>query len=53
MDPALFRWYAADMTQAEFFRVTPRTVFLYIGGLILGIYLVFRAAITPAVTLKN
>ncbi|PIO64259.1 NADH-ubiquinone oxidoreductase B15 subunit [Teladorsagia circumcincta] len=25
MDPAMFRWYSADMTQAEFFRITPRS----------------------------
>jgi len=31
MDPAMFRWYAADMTQVEHFRWTPKTVFMYIG----------------------
>ncbi|KAL7076255.1 hypothetical protein ACQ4LE_004613 [Meloidogyne hapla] len=31
LDPAMFRWYAADMTQTEYFRLTPRTVFIYAG----------------------
>ena len=31
MDPAMFRWYSADMCQAEYFRATPRSVFLYVG----------------------
>lgn len=31
MDPAMFRWYAADMTQNEFMRFQPRSFFLYIG----------------------
>ncbi|CAJ0944095.1 unnamed protein product, partial [Mesorhabditis belari] len=42
MDPAMFRWYSADMTQAEFFRATPRSIFLYMGGIFLAFYLYSR-----------
>ncbi|KJH51089.1 NADH-ubiquinone oxidoreductase B15 subunit [Dictyocaulus viviparus] len=42
MDPAMFRWYSANMTQAEFFRMTPRSVFLYSGAVILAFYLYTR-----------
>ncbi|KAH7728695.1 Protein NUO-6 [Aphelenchoides avenae] len=46
MDPALFRWYAANMTQAEYFRYTPRTIFLYFGGIMLFMYLYTRICLT-------
>ncbi|MFH4983854.1 hypothetical protein AB6A40_010563 [Gnathostoma spinigerum] len=48
MDPAMFRWYAADMTQVEYFRFTPRSVFLYVGGVLLGFYLYTRLVFTSA-----
>lgn len=44
----MFRWYSADMTQAEFFRYTPRSVFLYIGGTLLVFYLYTRLMFTSA-----
>ncbi|EYC33204.1 hypothetical protein Y032_0002g665 [Ancylostoma ceylanicum] len=47
MDPAMFRWYSADMTQAEFFRVTPRSVFLYVGTVLLIFYLYTRLVFIP------
>lgn len=50
MDPAMFRWYAADMTQAEFFRVTPRSVFLYVGTVLLIFYLYTRLVFIPIVS---
>uniref|UniRef100_A0AC34QMW7 NADH dehydrogenase [ubiquinone] 1 beta subcomplex subunit 4 n=1 Tax=Panagrolaimus sp. JU765 TaxID=591449 RepID=A0AC34QMW7_9BILA len=46
MDPAMFRWYSADMTQSEFFRYTPRSMFLYVGSLLLVFYLYLRVAFT-------
>lgn len=42
MDPSMFRWYSADMTQAEFFRFTPRSVFLYCGTVFLAFYIYAR-----------
>uniref|UniRef100_A0A1I7WNH7 NADH dehydrogenase [ubiquinone] 1 beta subcomplex subunit 4 n=1 Tax=Heterorhabditis bacteriophora TaxID=37862 RepID=A0A1I7WNH7_HETBA len=42
MDPAMFRWYSADMTQAEFFRFTPRSVFLYVGSVLVAFYIYTR-----------
>jgi len=27
VDPAMFRWYAADMSSLECFRMTPKTIF--------------------------
>uniref|UniRef100_A0A915B165 NADH dehydrogenase [ubiquinone] 1 beta subcomplex subunit 4 n=1 Tax=Parascaris univalens TaxID=6257 RepID=A0A915B165_PARUN len=48
IDPAMFRWYAADMTQAEFFRFTPRSVFLYCGSLFLFFYLYCRLMYSSA-----
>uniref|UniRef100_A0A7E4V7E5 NADH dehydrogenase [ubiquinone] 1 beta subcomplex subunit 4 n=1 Tax=Panagrellus redivivus TaxID=6233 RepID=A0A7E4V7E5_PANRE len=48
IDPAMFRWYSADMTQAEFFRYTPRSVFLYCGSVILAFYLFTRIMFTSA-----
>ncbi|KAK6029338.1 tetratricopeptide repeat protein, partial [Ostertagia ostertagi] len=47
MDPSMFRWYSADMTQAEFFRFTPRSVFLYVGSVILIFYLYTRLVYVP------
>ncbi|XGW19660.1 hypothetical protein V3C99_003474 [Haemonchus contortus] len=47
MDPAMFRWYSADMTQAEFFRITPRSMFLYTGVVLLIFYLYVRIAFIP------
>ncbi|KHJ91882.1 NADH-ubiquinone oxidoreductase B15 subunit [Oesophagostomum dentatum] len=47
MDPAMFRWYSADMTQAEFFRVTPRSIFLYVGTVLLIFYLYTRLVFIP------
>uniref|UniRef100_A0A914V7X2 NADH dehydrogenase [ubiquinone] 1 beta subcomplex subunit 4 n=1 Tax=Plectus sambesii TaxID=2011161 RepID=A0A914V7X2_9BILA len=44
MDPAMFRWYAADMTQAEHFRYTPRTVFLVLGGIYVAMLIYCRFA---------
>jgi len=35
MDPAMFRWYAADMTRFETFRLTPKTVLGCFGGIML------------------
>ncbi|KAI6203540.1 Complex I-B15 [Aphelenchoides besseyi] len=46
MDPAMFRWYAADMTQAEYFRYTPKSVLLYVGGTILAFYVYTRIFVT-------
>uniref|UniRef100_A0A914CRL7 NADH dehydrogenase [ubiquinone] 1 beta subcomplex subunit 4 n=1 Tax=Acrobeloides nanus TaxID=290746 RepID=A0A914CRL7_9BILA len=46
IDPAVFRWYAADMTHGEYFRVTPRSFFLYVGGILLSIYMCFRLVVT-------
>uniref|UniRef100_A0A915EMH0 NADH dehydrogenase [ubiquinone] 1 beta subcomplex subunit 4 n=1 Tax=Ditylenchus dipsaci TaxID=166011 RepID=A0A915EMH0_9BILA len=46
-DPAMFRWYAADMTQAEYFRYTPRTVFLWFAAIVVGVYLYLRIGKTP------
>ncbi|CAD5208932.1 unnamed protein product [Bursaphelenchus xylophilus] len=40
--PSMFRWYSADMTQAEFFHNSPKSVLLYVGGFLLGFYLFFR-----------
>ncbi|CAD5206199.1 unnamed protein product [Bursaphelenchus okinawaensis] len=40
--PSMFRWYSADMTQAEYFRLTPKSVLLYGGGVLLAFYLFFR-----------
>uniref|UniRef100_A0A0N4Z5K9 NADH dehydrogenase [ubiquinone] 1 beta subcomplex subunit 4 n=1 Tax=Parastrongyloides trichosuri TaxID=131310 RepID=A0A0N4Z5K9_PARTI len=48
MDPSMFRWYSADMNQAEYFRATPRTVFLYVGGTLLGFYLYTRLILTSS-----
>ncbi|TKR95162.1 hypothetical protein L596_009365 [Steinernema carpocapsae] len=48
IDPAMFRWYSADMTQAEHFRMTPRSVFLYVGGLLLGFYVYTRLIMTSS-----
>lgn len=42
MDPSIFRWYSADMTQSEYFRYTPKSVFLYFAGFLVGFYLFFR-----------
>lgn len=42
MDPAMFRWYAADMMQYEYFRYTPRSVFLYAGSFLFLFYLAAR-----------
>ncbi|VDO65174.1 unnamed protein product [Heligmosomoides polygyrus] len=47
MDPAMFRWYSADMTQAEFFRITPRSVFLYVGSVLLLFYIYTRIVYIP------
>ncbi|VDM55042.1 unnamed protein product [Angiostrongylus costaricensis] len=47
MDPAMFRWYSADMTQAEFFRLTPRSVFLYMGSVFLFFYIYTRLVFIP------
>jgi len=47
MDPAMFRWYSSEMTNVEFFRATPRSVCLYLGGLLFGFYLSLRLALTP------
>ncbi|KAL1227163.1 NADH dehydrogenase [ubiquinone] 1 beta subcomplex subunit [Trichinella pseudospiralis] len=38
VDPAMFRWYAADMLNAERFYWTPKTVFLTMGVLALIVY---------------
>lgn len=45
----MFRFYAAETSQTEFFRVTPKSVFLYLGGCLLGIYIYARLAFTPTV----
>ncbi|CAB3407767.1 unnamed protein product [Caenorhabditis bovis] len=47
MDPAMFRWYSADMTQAEFFRFTPRSVFLYVGVVFAMFYIYTRLMFIP------
>jgi len=52
MDPALFRWYSADMTQVEFFRYTPRTLFLYVGGVLL-IFYVYTRMITTSIEIRG
>jgi hypothetical protein len=64
MDPAVFRWYSAglllwllkvyysislDMTQVEFFRYTPRTIFLYVGASLLFFYAYTRILVTLTV----
>uniref|UniRef100_A0A1I7ZB00 NADH dehydrogenase [ubiquinone] 1 beta subcomplex subunit 4 n=1 Tax=Steinernema glaseri TaxID=37863 RepID=A0A1I7ZB00_9BILA len=48
IDPAMFRWYSADMTQAEYFRFTPRSVFLYVGSVLLGFYVYTRLVMASA-----
>uniref|UniRef100_A0AC35TN39 NADH dehydrogenase [ubiquinone] 1 beta subcomplex subunit 4 n=1 Tax=Rhabditophanes sp. KR3021 TaxID=114890 RepID=A0AC35TN39_9BILA len=48
MCPSMFRWYSADMNQAEFMRVTPRTVFLYVGSVFIGFYLYTRLVMYSA-----
>ena len=53
MDPALFRWYAASMTQPEYFRFTPRTVFLYFGGIMLVMYMYTRICLTGNVSYRK
>uniref|UniRef100_A0A914HTB3 NADH dehydrogenase [ubiquinone] 1 beta subcomplex subunit 4 n=1 Tax=Globodera rostochiensis TaxID=31243 RepID=A0A914HTB3_GLORO len=45
VDPAMFRWYAADMTQSEFFRQTPRAWFLYAGSTVLFVWLYTKICI--------
>ncbi|VDN07713.1 unnamed protein product [Thelazia callipaeda] len=42
IDPAVFRWYSANAMQYEFFRYTPRSVFLYAGGFIFVFYVLAR-----------
>ena len=49
MDPAMFRWYAADLTQAEYMRNTPRSFFIYIGSFILVMYMIVKVGIISAV----
>ncbi|KAI6182280.1 Complex I-B15 [Aphelenchoides bicaudatus] len=46
MDPAVFRWYSADMNQVEFFRYTPRSIFLYVGSCLLIFYAYTRILVT-------
>ncbi|KAE9556311.1 hypothetical protein FO519_000494 [Halicephalobus sp. NKZ332] len=48
IDPSMFRWYSADMTQAEFFRYTPRSVFLYVGAVMVLFYLYVRVSFVSA-----
>ncbi|GMT28475.1 hypothetical protein PFISCL1PPCAC_19772, partial [Pristionchus fissidentatus] len=47
MDPSMFRWYSADMSQAEFFRFTPRSVLLYCGAVFLSFYIYTRLMFIP------
>uniref|UniRef100_A0A915PVM8 NADH dehydrogenase [ubiquinone] 1 beta subcomplex subunit 4 n=1 Tax=Setaria digitata TaxID=48799 RepID=A0A915PVM8_9BILA len=42
IDPAVFRWYSANAMQYEFFRYTPRSVFLYAGSFFLVFYILVR-----------
>uniref|UniRef100_A0A914YXF4 NADH dehydrogenase [ubiquinone] 1 beta subcomplex subunit 4 n=1 Tax=Panagrolaimus superbus TaxID=310955 RepID=A0A914YXF4_9BILA len=46
IDPAMFRWYSADMTQSEHFRITPRSVFLYVGFIFAAFWLYVRLVFT-------
>uniref|UniRef100_A0A0K0DVQ3 NADH dehydrogenase [ubiquinone] 1 beta subcomplex subunit 4 n=1 Tax=Strongyloides stercoralis TaxID=6248 RepID=A0A0K0DVQ3_STRER len=48
MCPSMFRWYSADMNQVEHFRLTPRSVFLYVGSVFFGLYLYTRFVLTSA-----
>lgn len=48
MCPAMFRWYSADMNQVEFFRLTPRSVFLYVGSTCLAFYLYTRFVLSSS-----
>ncbi|VDK87618.1 unnamed protein product [Litomosoides sigmodontis] len=42
IDPAVFRWYSATTMQYEFFRYTPRSVFLYAGSFVFIFYILVR-----------
>ncbi|KAI1722190.1 NADH-ubiquinone oxidoreductase b15 subunit (NDUFB4) domain-containing protein [Ditylenchus destructor] len=42
VDPAMYRWYAAEMNPIENFRVTPRTCFIYFICTFFAIYVYFR-----------
>ncbi|VIO95270.1 conserved hypothetical protein [Brugia malayi] len=42
IDPAVFRWYSANAMQYEFFRYTPRSVFLYAGSFVVVFYILIR-----------
>ncbi|VDO61841.1 unnamed protein product, partial [Onchocerca flexuosa] len=42
IDPAVFRWYSANAMQYEFFRYTPRSVFLYAGSFLFVFYVLVR-----------
>lgn len=42
IDPAVFRWYSANAMQYEFFRYTPRSIFLYAGSFIFVFYILVR-----------
>jgi len=41
----MFRWYAADMTQMEYMRLTPRSLFIYAGITMLSFWLITKLAV--------
>uniref|UniRef100_A0A6V7YAD8 NADH dehydrogenase [ubiquinone] 1 beta subcomplex subunit 4 n=1 Tax=Meloidogyne enterolobii TaxID=390850 RepID=A0A6V7YAD8_MELEN len=45
LDPAMFRWYAADMTQMEYMRLTPRSLFMYAGITMLAFWLITKLGV--------
>lgn len=42
VDPAVYRWYAADMTHLEHYRWTPKSFYLVFGGLFLTVFVVMK-----------
>jgi len=48
MDPAMFRWYAMDNSQSEYFQYTPKSTMLIVIGITLATGLAIRVAMTPS-----
>uniref|UniRef100_A0A915ITE9 NADH dehydrogenase [ubiquinone] 1 beta subcomplex subunit 4 n=1 Tax=Romanomermis culicivorax TaxID=13658 RepID=A0A915ITE9_ROMCU len=53
IDPAVFRWYAANMNTLERFRYTPKTILATWGGMVLFIYLMYRFVRGDEVTFED
>lgn len=49
----MFRWYAADLTQVEYMRMTPKSVFLYAGITYLVFWLVVKIGVIGMVIKFN